>query len=418
MTQRARIALPALLALLAAAPALGQANEQTMRGLFDRNLQLVEQESREALPGLLLYPADLVEAVLVASQRPDLVVLATTLEPDDPAVGAALDEAPDDIAAAFETLGDEPKVLAILGANVIPTAVIGRVYADNPRFVGRLVGRMATEAREERQASVEAWAQRLQEDEAMLEDLERAAREFAEEQGADPDADLPPDEFDEDPEIIVVDDYDSWDDGWWYGWYGWWHCPDGICIGDLPGGDFCDWLLDKIEEYPDLCDKIIDWIKDRRAERPELRNELSDALDRWQSRHPETTMQGFMNDDGHRADRLRELGQALRESGGRETGAQLRDFIAKNPDRFPNLSRPGGTREARPGGGAARPGAGIDRRPARVTPTRPTRQVRRINPSQRQQMQRAINYHRSTWRNAGRASRPRGRAGRGGMRFP
>jgi hypothetical protein len=253
----------------------------------------------------------------------------------------------------------------------------------------------------------------LQDDAGAFEQLQAAAELYAEESGEEvPDTGEPADDAE-----IVVEDLDTYDD-FWYLTYGFYWVGGRWVVGDLPGCDFIEWLLDHCDKFPDLADRIIEHVRDRleNGERIRFPGEMGDALARWQERHPITGMQGLLNRDGLRRERLQEFGQLLRESGhidGADAGTMARQ-IAENADRFPNLARPGG--QELPVDDARR--APVIERGDRVTPT-PRRNIDRITPTSRQRMQRAVTRHRSAWRPRYPVRRPTprgGRAPRGGFR--
>ncbi len=403
----ARPLAPVLVAVAAAANAAPAASAQTqeqqmLRRHFDRTLDGIVDQARKSLPGLLLYEADVRSAILEISQHPGLVALVTAAAEEGQPVLEIAAAYPPAVADAAALLAGHADVLEILDGNLLVTGVLGRVYAGDPKFVARTVDKLAEEARVEQKESVDQWAKGLREDATAMKEMEDAAAEYAKEQGYG--APEPGDSGEDEPADIIVDSgYDSPDDDWWYSWYGWCWVGDGIIIGDTPCGDFIEWLLEHCDRFPNLGDRVIHHFQERRAagKGVELPGELADAVQRWQSKYPLTTMQGFMNDDGHRAERLRELGQAIRETpaGGGATGVQ--QLIARDPQRFPSLSRP-----AAPDRGAVKAPA---TRPAQAPAARP---IQRVQPSVQQQYQRAVTRHRTAW--GGRA--PAYRPGGGGMR--
>ncbi len=407
-------------------PALSvaQTPEQlTLRRHFDRILESVAKESRRALPGLLLYPQEVREAVLVISQNPELVVRLFALgERAGQAHSAVIEGYAEDIADAAALLSGHLDVLEILQDNLVATSVVGRVYADNPAFIMRAINKTAQQAQAEHAESVDAWVQRLRDAPETLQELQNASNEYADEMGFQTETET---ETDEPPVTITQEEgYDTLDDDDWYEAYGYYWVPSGIVIGDLPSGRFLEWLLEHCDKFPDLVDQIIDHIRQRRTQ-IDLRGEMAGVLDRWQEKYPFTTMQGFLNNDGNRRERLREFGSLLKEAGSGgvpdKQPANLRQLISQNQDRFPNLSRPaspdrtkrgGRPRPVQPPVARDRPGSGQDR--VARTPRADGRNIRRITPSQRQQMQRATMRHRTAWRGSQR-SRYRG-SRRGGAR--
>jgi hypothetical protein len=377
--------VPIAMVLAMAAPISAQTSEQQMlRRHFDRNLEAVGREARQSLPGLLLYPQDVREAILTISQTPELVVLAPRLDEAERA------EYPEDVQAAVAVLDDHEEILDVLASNLVATGVVGRLYDENAEFIRRTVNRMAEQAIELQQSDVDDWVERLESDQEAMDELHEAAKAYAEENGF---------------EIPVYEERsDIPDDDWWYETYGYWWWGSTIVIGDRPCGRFIRWLLEHCDKWDGIVDRIIDHIRDR--ERPaHLPGELEDAFQRWQDRNPRTTMQGFLNDDGQRRERLRELGTAIRESG----DGRVSDFVRNNPDRFPNLSRPAGP----DGGRVERPARDIGRQPSRT----PSRNFQRHSPTRQQQMRRAVSRHRTAWRPRGGGFRGGGRGGgRGGRR--
>ncbi len=384
--------------------------QQMLRRHFDRNLERLGQEARRSLPGLMLYPQEIREAVLIAAQDPVLIV--RTVSVDEAVLDDVLAEVPQDVADALVVLADEPQVLDVLVENLVATSVVGRVYADDPRFIMNTVNRLAEQARAEHDASVALWADELKNDPDVMEQFEEAATAYAEDMGY------------EEPEapVIVNDSYDSYDDDWWFVWYGWYRYPGRIHIGDLPSDEFCEWLLDRCDRYPELADRVVEHVRERRAngKGEQFPGEMGNALTRWQERNPFTTMNGFMHSDGHRTDRLREYGTAMRNVEGSDAStrsANLRRYLSEHGASYPALSRPGGPDRLRSAGTTPAPRGASPRTPHR--PATGGREIRRVTPSQHQQMQRAVSRHRSAWRgyNRGRPSyhsvRVRGAGGRG-----
>ncbi len=388
--------------LVAAASAQTQ-EQQLLRRHFDQTLDSIVDQSRRCLPGLLLYEGDVRSAILEISQHPDLVALAAASSRAGGPVAEVAATYPPAVAGAAGLLAAHPEVLEILDGNLLVTGVVGRVYAGDPRFVARTVEKLAEEARAEQKDAVDAWARALQEDARAMKEMEEAAAEYAKEQGYD--APEPGDSGGEPAEITVDAGYDSPDDDWWYSWYGWCWVGDGIIVGDTPCGGFIEWLLEHGDRFPNLGDRVIHHFQERRADGRgvDLPGELADAVGRWQSKYPLTTMQGFMNDDGHRAERLQELGQAIREAPG--GGDRVQQLVARDPQRFPSLSRPAGPERR-----AAPPPAPRPTPPATAAP------IRRVQPSPQQQFQRAVTRHRTAWGGRTPAYRPAGGMRGGGGR--
>ena len=155
---------------------VAQTPEQlTLRRHFDRILARVAKESRQALPGLLFYPQEVREAVLVISQNPELVVRVFALgERAGQAHSAVIEGYSEEVADAAALLSSHLDVLEILQDNLVATSVVGRVYADNPAFIMRAVNKTAQQAQAEHVESVDAWVQRLQDAPEILQELQNA----------------------------------------------------------------------------------------------------------------------------------------------------------------------------------------------------------------------------------------------------
>ncbi|MHC4992289.1 MAG: hypothetical protein ACYTGC_15050, partial [Planctomycetota bacterium] len=202
-------------AILATPFATTHAQDQSraiLKRHFDRNLEKVAEESRRALPGLLRYPQEVRESVLVLCQYPELVIRLDDALDDAEAVSAAAAGYPEDAAPAAAVLSGYPDILDVLEENLVATSVVGRVYGDDPNFIRDTVNRLAEQSNAEHEAAVDAWATLLKEDADTQKQFQEAAEAYAEEVGYEAETEEPGE-----VEVIYVEPtYDSYDDDFWY----------------------------------------------------------------------------------------------------------------------------------------------------------------------------------------------------------
>ena len=97
---------------------------------------------------------------------------------------ALLSDRPDTVRDAFGEVIDRPDLMTLLVENIRVTTLLGALYREDPQGVEARFETLHAEVAAGRQEEQRAWAEELQ-DPAASEELERAAREFAEDHDYD-----------------------------------------------------------------------------------------------------------------------------------------------------------------------------------------------------------------------------------------
>ncbi|MHC4265022.1 MAG: hypothetical protein ACYSUK_03715 [Planctomycetota bacterium] len=427
--------------------------------------QQMRQDSRQAFSGILFYPADVRKAVLELAQYPELVaklyfiknrsLSSTVVKTDD-----VLQDYPDEAKEAAKTLNFYPDVLNIMQKNLVMTGLIGAVYSDDKATILDAVNRMAENNNTEHDESVDDWAQILEQEPELIQEMQTAQQDYTNQYQS------PPASGYVDGPINQRTDY--CDD------YGYYMSDDGVpAVYGLPCYGYTSYVLYYPHRYPYLANRIIHHYYRRPVNpiarppgsgipgRPGTPAQLPedsvdgfyDAVRDWRQENPQILNDDFLAEDGKRVERLQEYGQfqeQFRQERQKYPDLDRTSFLRRNPDKYPSLADTERARMARPQPSqrpaagqqpavgqlpatSQRPSAGqrpaVGQRPQPELGPRATRQqqlrqqpgqlpagtpqtraqqrtsprtwnnVRREQMTREQSMQRAQNYQRRSWQN-------------------
>ncbi len=179
MNARIGLAVATVIGCLFQGAALGGDNG-ILRARVEQQFRAMSESAHDAFDGLLFYPKDIRDACLELSQYPALVVrLNMAREFGGLAAEKALQGYPPSARAAARVLSSSPRIMGILEDDLVTTGLVGRVYADDPFTVSRIIDGMARDAQTGVNQSVDAWVTILSDDAVALGELRRASADFA-----------------------------------------------------------------------------------------------------------------------------------------------------------------------------------------------------------------------------------------------
>ncbi|MHC4466937.1 MAG: hypothetical protein ACYSYW_10325 [Planctomycetota bacterium] len=323
----------------------------------EMKFEQMREDGRQAFRGVLFYPADVRKAVLELSQYPELVAkLAfiknrpltsrSVVKPDD-----IIQDYPDEVKEAAKILNFYPDVLDIMEQNLVMTGLIGAVYTDDKAKILETVNRIAENTSSEHDESVDNWAQILEQEPELIEEMRAAQNDYTNQYQS------PPASGYVDGPINQRTDY--CDD------YGYYMSDDGVpSVYGLPCYGYTSYVLYYPHRYPHLAHRIIHHYGRRYPrpvhpiarpprpggpDRPGIPAQLPedsidgfyDAVRNWQRENPEIVNEAFLAEDGKRVERLREYGQfqeQFRQEREKYSDLDRTSFLRRNPDKFPNLA--------------------------------------------------------------------------------
>jgi uncharacterized membrane protein YgcG len=407
-----------------------------LRARADRQFDLLREEGRAASKPLLLYPEDVLRAMLEISRDPALIVRTLDASGDPGKLAEVSDDYPPEMQAAARTLAKNPEVLRILEEHLIVAAVLGAMYDDDPQEVRRLLDARVKEVNAREAEALDDWKGRLENDPEAMRQMQEATRAY-EEQGGSAAASgattsgsstsiyaAPSYSY----TVYVMNHCDSyysmcghmhyhsynygayyadyWDDQW----------DDYWAYRNQAREDWQEHLNEGREDRQENRDERRE---ERRGEDPEARREqarqtmdqagnggMSQAAADWKERNADVLPDGFFADDGKLGERMRSFGKsegAFREglgSGKYSKGDRQRVMDQRSTRRG---AQPAGTRAS------AR---------SREAPISRPQRVERGEMSRSQRIERAQGAHRSAWgsRSSGGYAQRRGGMGGGGRR--
>ncbi|MHC4758842.1 MAG: hypothetical protein ACYTE8_09305, partial [Planctomycetota bacterium] len=388
MLKRRSLLMLALAFSLLISSLLPAQDREYLNQLVESKFSQMREDGRQAFGGILFYPSDVREAVLELSQYPELVAKLSfiknrslseaVIKADD-----VIKDYPEEAKAAAKTLNFYPEILDIMQQNLVMTGLIGAVYSDDKATIKETVNRLAENTNQEYNESVDDWAEILDDEPELIEELQAAQAGYA--------------EWVAQPSTIQtygnVQDYYCDD-------YGYYISDDGMpTVYGLPCYGYTSYVLYYPHRYPRISHWMLHhyWRRyprpvhpiarppgrpggpDRpRPEQPIARppglpdrpggpglpeaglpaqlpsdsiDGFYDAVRNWHEKYPETMDNSFLAEDGKRVDRLREFGQfqeQFNQERAKYSDLDRTSFLRRNPDKYPNLTNMEKARLARP----------------------------------------------------------------------
>lgn len=265
---------------------------------------------------------------------------------------------PDEVRRSYQILAGLPEVVGIMNANMTMTVLLGDIYTNDPGSLLEELDSLNVVVAEARAAELENWKEDLEEDPEAMHEYEQAANEFAREHGYDdePYSGPIPDRYRENVYVNYIwRPYPYWF-GWptWYGYecwypYPWWYHwgyyygpGNVITVVGLPSRVFLHWQLYNyrhLHYYPHFTNRIIHHAHygSRRTG-----SSITNVVRNWEERHREELPARWFDEDGARAERIKEYGTFKMDHASTvrravDKAPSEKKFLRENADRYPSL---------------------------------------------------------------------------------
>ncbi len=140
----------------------------------------LRKEAKGSFQGILLYPDEIRNAVLVISQYPDLVALIKHKKVLNEAEFEKLLKAqPAEAQDAVQKLKAYPEVIGILDENMTVTSLLGEMVKDKGDEVIQVVKRLSDSVQQGHTKVVTAWTDQLKKDPQAIQQLQAASEAYA-----------------------------------------------------------------------------------------------------------------------------------------------------------------------------------------------------------------------------------------------
>ena len=140
----------------------------------------LRKEAKGSFQGILLYPDDIRNAVLVLSQYPDLIALLDNKKVlDEKEFDKLLKEQPAEVRDAIEDLKAYPDVIGIMSDNIVVTALLGEMVRDKKEETFAVIKRLSDSVKAGNTEVVNAWTEKLQQDPKAVQELQAASEAYA-----------------------------------------------------------------------------------------------------------------------------------------------------------------------------------------------------------------------------------------------
>ena len=366
---------------------------------IDKHFEQTRIEARRAFLGVLSYPRDVREAMLEVATRPELVVkLVITREQK---LGesliqrnAVLEPYPEEVQKAAKLLLFFPDVLGVMQEHLVMTGLMGAVYSDDKARIKEIVNEIAEAVKQEHEAAIDIWTERLQENPEAAEQLIAAAKAYA--------AQTEPNQAAEETNIDVSEDGE-------------------VEVSDLPSSDFVMYTLENADEYPYLSEEFLDYYDDfydddydiwyspayaRAAHRAyHRRDDIRDAARDYLIERPHMLPSALSNDFDQRIEQIRaqgKLDKAFEQTRQLQPNMTRDRFIRESANSFPRVAKLANDHQVRTKDARSR--IRHQHKQARARKSSPTRRttsqranVKRVPTTRKQHVSRAQRQHRKSW---------------------
>ncbi len=348
----------------------------------------------------------------------------------DAAMQGLLRDYPSTITSAAYALTQQPEILGILSDNLNMTIVLGDLYNRDPERVLALTDSLALEAARKNAQELEDWKQSLAEDPEALQELEEAARNYAEDNGyAQEDYSRRVDQ-----RVVEVHHhyhpypywygypwwynyptydryYMSYGSSWWYGyptwyprpyWYHWgfYYGPGGnMVIWGLPSYHFSSWYFNYPQHHYHWSHFTNHCVQFQHQHRTSV-SSFNRTVTRWTRETEDKMGPQFFKEDRNRVNRIQELGHL--ESSVQEYQADhptrpvtTQTYLKENRKQYPAIVKD----EVKPDYQPPVLNNPTVRPPVRPT-TMPTQRpkVETVRPNSYQNVNQGKDYHQDVWR--------------------
>lgn len=254
---------------------------------------------------------------------------------------------PENTQAAFRILLAHPETLNILSEHMNLTVQLGALYKKDPAYLKANSTAAHTKALEKSASMLQTWKAELEKNPAAVREFKDSATEFAQHSGYDmKTAFAPPG-----AEDVAMTPYPYWfgypywdsEPRWYpvppyYDW-GWFTDQDGaLNIVGLPSYAFVHWMLDdpsNVEDYPHLTDLFLIHYEGH----PDSADSFTATVGAWLQDQKGQFPAKWFAADGNRAERLKEYGHLLLESGSNSlSAAQRAEYVEVHGDAYPGLN--------------------------------------------------------------------------------
>ncbi len=140
----------------------------------------LRKEAKGSFQGILLYPDDIRDSVLLLAQYPELVALIKNKKVLNEAdFEKLLKEKPAEVQEAVKDLKAYPEVIDIMNKNIVVTALLGEMVQDKKEETLAVVKRLSDSVKQGNTEVVNAWTEKLQQDPKAVQELQTASEAYA-----------------------------------------------------------------------------------------------------------------------------------------------------------------------------------------------------------------------------------------------
>lgn len=278
---------------------------------------------------------------------PILVNIAELNRSANEVVDQLLQSYPAKTQSAFRTLIAHPETLSILNEHMSLTVQLGAFYKKDPAVAKEKSSAAHVTAIQKSAEMLEAWKSELEKNSQAVQELKDSASRFA--QGRE--YDMSTAFAEPGPEDVQMTPYSYWSGyPFWYTeprWYpvpphydwGWFLDREGaINVVGLPSYAFVHWVLAdaaNVQTYPHLTDLFLTHYE----RHPDATDSFTKTVGSWLEEQKLLVPAKWFLNDGNRAERLKEYGKLLLESGvGSLSSAQRKEYVEVRGDLYPGLN--------------------------------------------------------------------------------
>ena len=328
-----------------------------MTRICEGSKRMTNQEMKELLQA---YPEEIHEDAMAINQKyfDQLKEIQQMYRQADDAFQTMVSAYPESVRASYYQLLSLPAVVSVLTDNMSMTVLLGDIYSKHPEQLTKELDSLNVVLAEQQAKELSDWKQELEEDPEAMAEYEKAAKEFAADQGYD-------DEVYNGPAPDVYADQVYVDYIWqpypyWFGWPYWYTYPcwypypywyhwgyyygpgDVVFFVGFPSSFFIGWTFyddHHFYHYPHFTDQVISHYYGPRhtgaAVQPVLRS--------FEEGQKSAVPADWFKDPENRVERIKEYGkfkmdydEAVKVPAG-QTPPTEREFLKTNVDKYPTL---------------------------------------------------------------------------------
>jgi hypothetical protein len=277
---------------------------------------------------------------------------------------------PETTKKAYRSLISKPDALNTLASNMHLSVTLGEMYKSNPKQTSALLDSLHSAQLVQKAKDFEEWKNGLEKNPTAKYEMEKAAKEFVNDNAARADeADAPVDDVyhtggnpeptpRNNPPVVnyVIQPYPYWigyptwfDYPYWYPYPYWYHTgfywgPAGISFVGLPSPFFMHWYFYHPYHhyhYAHFTDYSLGFRESRYGPRTQSTG-FNEVVNRWAQTNAANLPRGYLKQDAQRPQRIKELGRFEMDYHNNTKGLFGRnisrtDFLKNNSEYYPRL---------------------------------------------------------------------------------